>query len=461
MNEQAPSSVIDDLRDAFAWVLSLALIVIPPLAAHQDALHVWTYESRDTLALWGGFRSVTLHRGDFPALLALVMGMLLFVFSANVRRSLLDSARRIGRDYGGVFWGVLGAWGLVTILWADIDRLALYQSLHLFGSLALAWLLADAIRRQGDSHLYLGLILAAVFYSILALAQVITGASLGLDWLGEIQRAADNPFGYGPEPFRGYGLSFHPSNLAGFLALAIIAMLMLIRRRVVPVDWRIPLLIGLGVVGIGLLATVSRATLIAGAMISPLILLYAPPVPLDGLFQRRVMGAGAVMLVTGLALIVLLGGDFATTLKNKAFELPEEAVDRRLAFGYQDTLTTMEGEEILGLGFGNLMTEQAERPNDRDGFLVPVHNAYVYIWSELGVMGLLLFALATLWVLASIPDLRGSPGFVWGIGLLGVNILMLVEFYWWGHPNLRMLYFWAIGVWWGLRLRADDASRQT
>jgi O-antigen ligase len=117
----------------------------------------------------------------------------------------------------------------------------------------------------------------------------------------------------------------------------------------------------------------------------------------------------------------------------------------------------IQASPVIGAGAGNLMFAISERGvNERD--VLPVHNVYLYVWGETGLIGMVLFVLGCGSVLGVIS--QRPERLIWGGALLGVCVTMLFDNYWWAILPYRVLFFWVIGSWWGL-LSAEPAATIT
>lgn len=431
----------------------IGIALIPLLAPNSAGEVLWQAPVLEDTNVWVGFRSITVYVFDPALALFLISSLLLLLFSPLSRRHLWETARNIGRHHGGLIWLALLIWSGISVLWAAHYELALYNSFHLGLGLFLALSLADYVR-AGRGNIFLwALVLGALPHSLLAIAQVLNGGSLGLEWLGEVPRDLNNPYGFGYQEFRGSALAGHPNNLAGFLMIALFASLLLIPSReqmknAYQFIW--PLLAG-GLVLLGLLASISRAVIVATIIILPIVIYFSP-------FMRRVnrrggLGVLGLVLLLGLGL-VLIGGVVTDNLWDRLSVFlggPDAFVDR-LTYAFPDTTMVIRENLIVGVGAGNLMTEVGYVRSGTRELLLPAHNVFWVIWAELGLVGLFLLVLTALYSLMRLHPRNHFGVFVWGSCLAAIYIVMLIDFYYWGDFRSRILYLWVIGFWWGYSL---------
>jgi hypothetical protein len=83
------------------------------------------------------------------------------------------------------------------------------------------------------------------------------------------------------------------------------------------------------------------------------------------------------------------------------------------------------------------------------GFLQPAHNAYLTVWAELGLPGLLLFSLICWTMIRRFRRASRVEATVMGACWLAISIVMLFEFHFWLDAHWRVALLWVIGLCWG------------
>lgn len=288
----------------------------------------------------------------------------------------------------GPFWPLMVVVGLafVTILWSPDRMLSLTTAIHL--DIALSWLimltfeLRDPTFRRAAAWVFGASVLIQALWGI---AQVIVGHDFGLWRLGESDLATTLR-GVAKVPtdhdtfLRAYGSFPHPNLLAAFLAggifLAGTVVFWNVSRRV-----HAALAVFLSVVGIGLLATFSRAALLATVGGGVLVILYS-----TRQWKRLPAQAAIAMAVFVIAMIAALpilsgrmsvNGPAETGVENRQVGI-ETAAQAIVAQPY-------------GLGAGTFVEAYPQlRPETPDYQQQPVHVAPLLIAVELGVIAMLL-----------------------------------------------------------------------
>jgi len=366
----------------------------------------------------------------------------------------------IGRLFSGfrAVWLIclvaLAIWAYASGAWAYLGA----QKPDLANTAALTWAVstgfAVAVASVGlpARAVVMVLMLGVAWNGVLVGQQVALQGSAGGFWatLKEFQIDIDQPRisvvqADGIRWLRPYGLLPHPNLLAGFLTIGLLACASFLTDTR-PVRW----LIGAGIWSIGLWAlmlTFSRGAYLAfgvGGLLL-LILMYRA-----GRWTQALAIAGVLTVILGLTfatayhpfLLARAGNGDETT---EQYSLGERAMLNAAAVnGIQDA-------PILGLGAGNIPWYSARWLYVRDS---PIqgnfpHNAALTVWSELGLVGLLLWAGAIgSGIIAAFGVLKQKPpDSVFRAALIsGFVALMaagLVEYY-----SVTIIHFMAGG--WGL-----------
>jgi O-antigen ligase len=391
------------------------------------------------------FRIIALSLPDYLALIILAVAGLSYIRQPAYRARLGNTFSQILAN-GGIWWVLLAIWVTLSALWAGQGVMARFAGLHVLAALAVAMLCADTIRQEkGLKRAVLrGLLLGGCTQALVALLQTLNQNPLGLAALGEIDR-----FWYEPTTFyRAPGLAMHSNYLAGYLVLAIFAALVLAisartaerkSQRIVPLYMAAAVLCG-----VALMAALSRSGIVGlvGGLLPLSVLFWGR---FDAQARKRLILAGvAVMLLSVILSLIFVRGEAIT----RFFGGRE--------FFFEDSFAIISQRPILGTGAANLMLEIGALRGDSSDPRLPVHNVYLYVWATLGIPGLALFALAcwaSLRGLLKLGTQRYWPAFAWGCALLAGCIIMLFDNYFWAVQPFRMLWFWCIGVGWGLMLR--------
>ena len=272
---------------------------------------------------------------------------------------------------------------ILSIFWSDHKAISVYQSLKLTEfALLFLYIRYRAFSIVDTNYCFLVLALGGLFQALIAIAQFLLQRSLGLFFLGESLLSKTLPgvasffTDSGEKIIRAYGTTPHPNVLAACLILSLAAWLALIWRR--RNSWYY---LGLAVTLFGLYTTFSRVQI--GLFVLGIIFFCL-------LFRDRRF----VFLVITLVVVTtaIFGAIYLPEIQSRLMlSTSDEAVQQRLF--YADRAI---GSEIvwLGSGWGSFVPELIDSDLYREAsFYQPVHNIYLLIYAELGLIGIALFAL--------------------------------------------------------------------
>jgi O-antigen ligase len=294
-------------------------------------------------------------------------------------------------------------WAGLSIFWSQYKPIAFYRFI-IFVEIATFILIAvKSFAYQKWLRLaLLVLIINGLFQSILAIAQFIHNRSLGFRFLGE-SIFTSNMDGVakiiinGDKHIRAYGTFPHPNILAGFLLIPIfITLSELLKRSEYAKDgnekvsrgtlfrffprWLVT--ISLFMLISGFLSTFSRSAFL-GFIFGLLAL---------GFIHRKIMSRNFFHIIFFCLILIILGISFSIHLnKNLISIFSTQSLEERNL--YQNVAReTISEHSFSGIGIGQFVIfEYFKNPNSSGWQYQPVHNVYLLIFSELGVIGLILF----------------------------------------------------------------------
>lgn len=246
---------------------------------------------------------------------------------------------------------------------------------------------------------------SGVFQALLAAGQFFSQSDLGLKHFEPGKLGADISgvatfWTNGVKVIRAYGTFPHPNVLAAFLLVSIFSLYILYLFRSKKFESNLGegiLDILLAVLILGIFLTFSRTILFVFVLLNVFLFLYI----LVRHFKKRdvpakkALGFFLLLIVFGSLLTVLFWPEISSRLE---LSLSDQAVGLRVF--YTDTaLFMMRDNPFLGVGMGNFVWRMGdyfkhEALNlEKYGWVFqPVHNIYLLIASEIGLIGLILFA---------------------------------------------------------------------
>ena len=304
---------------------------------------------------------------------------------------------------------ILVTWSITSLIWAHNSNVAVFRLLKLIEFTLLILFLRLNMKCStwnNIKNILKILILAGVLNSAIGIFQFIIQGSLGLTWLRESIIDRNAPYIakiiLHSEPFiRAYGLFPHPNILGGYLVLSILSTFGYARLFHVEQSSSFKLLYRLiiAIQAIALLLTFSKTALI-GLIVASFYILIKLNVPRGTLLNRlRVKmfrvehlfktSARRKAILSGLILLVfflLIGPNIKSFLITPAQD--------RILFAeiYTSMITT---HPFIGFGIGQSVIEMTNflHIHTIDWQLQPVHNVFMLIWTELGIIGLMVFLL--------------------------------------------------------------------
>lgn len=294
-------------------------------------------------------------------------------------------------------------------------------------------------------------ILSVCLQGILGLNQFLTQESFSNSYLGITQHFAwqggTSVIETADERYlRAYGGESHPNILGGFLAIAILlgicAYLKATRQEKI---WKI-FLLSLSLINFfALLVTFSRSALLS--LVCGLILLF--------LYFFYIQNSLAIKNIVLFGFILFLITSWLTSLFPRAFSNRLNLDSRLEHKSIQDRVTLVKEAQILitqnplgGVGLGNYTQSILEKNKAVSAIwqIQPVHNLYLLIFAELGLLGFSLFLLILFLILGDLFQSIKKTDHNRVIFSILVIILLLISLFdhwvWTAHSGI--LLFWLL-----------------
>jgi O-antigen ligase len=239
---------------------------------------------------------------------------------------------------------------------------------------------------------------------------------------------------------RGYGTFPHPNMLGGWLVLSMI--LAIEKVRITPVAY-----IPIAILSLGLAVTFSRGAWLAFALSFIAVIIYAFIKKND--LKKIALSVLVIILFVG-TLVAAYPEPFAGRLGTSG-RLEVKSNQERVV-GYSQAWDVIKQNRILGAGIGNYGLGVYEDIDDSQEayFYQPVHNTFLLIWAELGVIGLILVIVLMLMIVNFVylglkkkQDI--STVFIFMFPLV---ILALFDHYLWSLYSGLMILVAYISIFW-------------
>jgi len=294
-------------------------------------------------------------------------------------------------------------WSLASIIWSGDKLLALEHAGFLIQGIVIFFLILSGFAER--KKISLAIVISAAAQGFLAWLQFLSQTVVGNKWLG-IAAQSGKQLGVSVVEFaderwlRAYGSLPHPNILAGFLAVGFLFLLGLAHEYYAgekrSIRYSLGIYLGAAAILGGLVFSFSRAAwlAVAGAIILYVVILFFNRKKLDLKINWR---AAIQFLVFCSVLCAFLSGVFWGPISTRLFpnsRLEVKSIDERINY-YEQGLSVIRGHRFLGTGIGNYTRALYDLIPEKmpSYFYQPVHNIYLLIWAELGIVGLVLFLL--------------------------------------------------------------------
>lgn len=339
---------------------------------------------------------------------------------------------------GLVFLGIAA----ISIFWASYPLLAIYQVTSVILLAIFAFLLAVLIIKKNIARNFILKIIAllGVFESALALIQFYLQKSVGFYFFGEPQigvamtGVAKVLIGGAPL-LRAYGTFPHPNVLGGFLFVCLGGIYCLWqeeRRFGGRVIYALSILFTL----LGLVLTFSRSAWLVAAALTFLFFIYLFKKNRKKLIEFTTIIAGVIFflwLVLGWAILPRAGFSFGEPAVAQRIDYTKMSLDiiKSAPFGVgagNQVLFAIDGGFYQKAGMKEIWQWQ------------PIHNIFLLILTELGIIGLISFGIFLFSVFR-------SAGFNLISGIFaGLLIIGLFDHYLWTLLPGRLMFWLVVGL---------------
>lgn len=362
-------------------------------------------------------------------------------------------------------WWVIAifVFALLNIILAVSPAVAIYKWIKLLELVFLGFYVSKNI---GLSDYWLiGLLGLTIFYSsILTWLQLLHGGSLGgfLYFLGERTFTAATP-GIATAPLDGrqvlrpYATFPHPNVLAGYV---VVLLPLFFSGRSKAANWYRLLVVMVGFSTIFL--TLSRTAWIVGF----LLVLIGGTRKILRLCSGQVRGLREISLGIFALIAVVVFGSVGTLGPRLAslWSTDKQAVTIRQELN-SAAIKMIGSSPIFGVGLGNFIVKAPDflAVPATSAYLQPVHNIYLLIAAETGLVGLGLFLVLIILTLRRLAQLRNLSSNIYYLSLSFLSILLLGLFdhYFATLQQTQLLFAIMVGMAWGEKIKVIKSKSKT
>lgn len=370
----------------------------------------------------------------------------------------------------------------ISILWSENSSFALYKSIKLTEFYLLYLFVLFNLRKISLRTVFFIILGAAAIQSVVAILQFILQSSIGLHAFFRESIVPRLPAGeaggtpgvakieiWGQKLYRSYGLMPHPNILGGFLAISSFLTAFVIQKCSTWNNkcstWNIFLDVALVIQLVTLFLTFSKSAILAFVIA---VILWN--VPRGTFWWKKMLHAcppkwrmehfwKLIVIILAISLIIgFFGQDVANNIK-------ESFNDRILLYNVSrlpavasakagGTILESAQSLIFGIGPGQSVFHQfSSYPHLENWQYQPVHNIYLLITMELGIIGLLAFPM---WI--SVLLFENVPRLTAGVEgetylnyltkvikccLIIISLISLLDHYFWDIQQGQIL-FWLV-----------------
>ncbi len=351
--------------------------------------------------------------------------------------------------------------GLSIIDALDVQT-ALFQWVKLIEGVALYFYIKDyALLRFNLNRGFVALIVGGVFQSIIAIAQFMMQGSLGLKYLGESLLAPALSgiaafFVDGIKIMRAYGTTPHSNVLALYLFISLFAFYALSGLKIE--NWKLKIArsewwwhVFHAVILWAFFLTFSRVVIGLWAVnfvIRSFLIRFHKPFHTEFWQNVEMRHRSLKIFWTTITVAVLFVIAYWPYVVNRSvISSTGEAIQLRVLYNHESLASE---HNIFGLGMGNfvpwLMNQNLHLNRE---VYQPVHNIYLLIYSEIGIIGIALFLLFLSFLIYDFYRRLGFKKlyhFSFGLIIVSVLIFGLFDHYLWTIQSGRLLFWLILGL---------------
>lgn len=381
------------------YLLSLLLFLFPT----QLAIHFWPKEAF-VFGIRVDYLSPAIYLTD--VLIVLLLSMWVYLRKAEFIKTL--------KKYRKVFY-VFFAVAILNIPFSTFPELSLFRWLKYLEFILLGFYL-----KGKNNYSIKPLYYSAILFSLIGILQFATGGTLGglLYFFGERSFTANTPgialFEiFGRQFLRAYSTFSHPNSMAGYMGLLSISLLS--GASLKRLNYK---LLGFGIIFLAILLTFSISAFIAIAVATFLFVFLKK--------HQTKNNVGMYILGLALAFSVVQTGVDRQTSSSKY--LSYERVAQRLELANVAGQATVQNP-IAGSGLNTFIPNLPKFQINGNSIwlLQPVHNIFLLVLSEIGIVGLFIFVVL---IYSALKKSRNEKRYYLLVPLVFVILTGTTDHYW-------------------------------
>ena len=432
------------LETAIEWLLYLFIFLLPWQTQ-------WIFV--DSSIQW---QKMSLY--SFDIVLVILFGITIILkFEYRNSKKIRNSKFKIINKLFFTRYSLLIILALASTLWSSNQTLALYWSARLILAICLIWLLKN-IKFSFKKIAWI-LVLTIFIQALIGIGQFVTQDDLLTSkWLGSsVQQAAtlgtaviETETG---RWLRAHGTQTNPNILGGLLVIGIILTFFLFKKLQVTGLPRVSATILRGYrLRVTNIFLISNCLLLATALFFTFSRSAWLALVLIFLFwlikqSKKSFRQDSKLIIPAVLLIIILSTIYAPLVKTRfsnTARLEQKSTQQRIN-QLQEFQNLVKTNPILGVGLGNYTTAlQKKIPQLAWYDIQPVHNLYLLVITELGLVGFVLFSII-IWQVLRIKNQESRIKENKTI-LTILSVILIISFfdhYWWTYTS-GVYLFWLI-----------------
>ena len=354
----------------------------------------------------------------------------------------------------------------VSIKNSDNQIISWFQWLKLVEFAAFYWYLSHyAFKKFGIFNSFFTLFFSGLFQAVLSITQFLKQSNIGLKYLGESVINIDLPgiasfyMTNGEKIIRSYGTLPHPNVLAAYIFMSLFSFYFIyfysrIHSEHEPFadPWDKFTAISYGIMVFALFTTFSRVVVFTW-FIS--FCLRAIIIPLRRHY-RSIFGTGearkrikALLIISFISIVLFSSLYFSEISSRLNISGGDQAVELRVFYA-QEALRSGSVINFFGIGLGNFVSWLiSENPYMPFYAYQPVHNIYLLMYSETGILGLLAFILLLVFLIKDFVQktrLNKSYHLSLAVFLGGLLFISFFDHFFWTLQQGRIILWLVLGV---------------
>lgn len=413
------------------------------------------FQTRKVIWQWGenGFNEWTsafLYLTDI-----LIFALFLFWFFRSKKKRFFKNGIKMARGMAAKcgFWLVVFlAVGLVSLIQARNIQLGFYSWLKLLEFALLFFYVKNNFKDLFNfTRLAQTLIMSGFVQSLIVFGQYAGQKSLGLKFLAESHLDAGingvaKIIVDGLTLIRPYGSFPHPNILAAFLLLCIFCLYFLWLSKKRSFVWNCLLIVAGFLILFAFWLSFSRTAILVFLITIPFYFILLLKQKYKPIYEKPIGKIILVFLFIIFCSTLFVSLAWVEVSSRLAVSASEQAVGLRVF--YSETAFSIIGEyPLLGIGQGNFVWEISKALDLMSAWLYqPVHNIYLLIASETGLLGLVAFLMFIFLILSRTHVGKSVPYLGMTIVFFGFLSMAFFDHYFWTLQQGQLMFWLVLGV---------------